>query len=119
MNIIFNNGDIDLIKSNSVVLELDTFYFPKSNKTVTAYCVIDNIKITDFDKIEQNQNLHATLIDAYKRKDFNLCENLLEHLMGVFDGEIDSFYQDLLKRTADVKSKTSNEDWTPTIIRED
>jgi hypothetical protein len=119
MNIIFDIDDIDAIKNNSVVLELDTFYFAKLNKTATAYCVVDNIKITDFDNLEPNQQLHAKLIAAYKKKDFKLCRDLLEHLIGAFNGEVDSFYLELTNRISNPNTDTVSEDWTSVIVRED
>lgn len=119
MNIIFDINNIDAIKSNSVVLELDTFYFSKLNKTATAYCVVDNIKITDFNNLEQNQQLHTELIAAYKKKDFKLCRDLLEHLIGAFSGEVDSFYLELSDRINKLNANTLSEDWTSVIVRED
>jgi hypothetical protein len=119
MNIIFDTENIEAIKSNNVVLELDTFYFSQLNKTATAYCVIDNVKLTDFDKIEQNQRLHYELIAAYKKKDFGLCQDLLEQLIGVFDGEVDSFYLELSKRVDDLKSKKLPDDWSSIITQGD
>jgi hypothetical protein len=118
MNIIFDTVNIEAIKSNNVVLELDTFYFSRLDKTATAYCVIDNIKITDFNKIEQNQRLHAELIAAYKQKDFKLCQDLLEHLIGSLNGELDSFYLELSERVSDLKLKKLSDDWSSIIVRE-
>lgn len=119
MNIIFDTENIEAIKSNAVVLELDTFYFSNLDKTTTAYCVIDNIKITEFDKIVQYQTLHAELLDAYKQKDFKLCQDLLEQLIGAFNGEVDSFYLELSQRVSDLKFKVLSDDWSSTIVRED
>jgi len=117
MNIIFDTENIEAIKNNNVVLELDTFYFAKSNKTATAYCVIDNIKITDFDKIERNQHLHAKLVEAYKKKNFKLCQDLLEHLVGAFGGEVDSFYQELNQRVQNLLTEELFNDWSGVIVR--
>ena len=111
MNIIFDTEDIEAIKNNNVVLELDTFYFSELKKTATAYCVIDNIKLTDFDKIAQIKKLHADLIDAYKNKNFKLCQDLIEVLKGSFDGEVDSFYIDLLSRISDLKTVELDASW--------
>jgi hypothetical protein len=116
MNIIFDTEDIEAIKNNNVVLELDTFYFSELKKTATAYCVVDNIKLTDFDKIEQHQRLHEKLIAAYKQKDFKLCQDLLEHLIGAFNGEVDSFYGELTQRVQKLSVDFSN-NWTPVIVR--
>jgi hypothetical protein len=119
MNIIFDTENIEAIKNNNVVLELDTFYFSNIDKTATAYCVVDNIKLTDFDKIEQHQKLHAELISAYKQKDFKLCQDLLEHLVGAFGGELASFYSELSERTCELKTKSLPDDWSSIIVRED
>jgi hypothetical protein len=119
MNIIFDTEHVEEIKNNNIVLELDTFYFAKLNKTTTAYCVVDNIKITDIDKIEHNQKLHNELLDAYKNKNFDTCQNLLEHLQGAFNGEVDSFYFELNKRIEDFKTKALPGDWNSIIVRED
>jgi hypothetical protein len=117
MNIIFDTENIEAIKSNNVVLELDTFHFSNLEKTATAYCVVDNIKITDFNKIEQYQKLHAELILAYKQKDFKLCQDLLEHLIGAFGGELDSFYQELQKRVINLINSDLKDDWSNIILR--
>lgn len=117
MNIIFDTENIEAIRSNNVVLELDTFYFSQLDKTATAYCVVDNIKLTDFNKIEQNQQLHAELIEAYKRKDFKLCQDLLEHLFGAFNGEVDSFYTEMQQRVHQLKNSELDADWNGALIR--
>jgi hypothetical protein len=116
MNIIFDTENIEAIKGNNVVLELDTFYFSQLDKTATAYCVIDNIKLTDFEEIEQNQRLHAELIEAYKKKDFKICQDLIDTLTGSFSGEVDSFYQELQHRLQNLDTY-NRENWNPTIIR--
>jgi hypothetical protein len=119
MNIIFDTEHIDQIKNNNILLELDTFYFTKLDKTATAYCVVENIKLTDFDKIEQHQRLHADMINAYKNKDFKLCHDLQQHLVGAFNGEIDSFYSELNNRITVLEASPMDQDWTPVICRED
>jgi hypothetical protein len=119
MNIIFDTENIDQIKNNNILLELDTFYFAKLHKTSTAYCVVDNIRLTEFDKNEQHQRLHADMIDAYKNKDFKLCQDLQEHLIGAFSGELDSFYSELANRITVLKASPMDQDWTPVICRED
>jgi len=111
MNIIFDTENIELIKNSNVVLELDTFYFSKLEKTTTAYCVVDNIKITDFNIVEQTQRLHAELIDAYKNRNFKLCQNLLDQLSGSFNGEVDSFYNELGNRIKNSMVDNASPSW--------
>ena len=119
MNIIFDTENIDQIKNNNILLELDTFYFAKLDKTATAYCVVNNVRLTEFDKIEQHQRLHADMINAYKNKDFKLCQDLQEHLIGAFGGELDSFYSELTNRITNIESAPLIKDWNPVICRED
>ena len=119
MNIIFDTGNIEAIKNNNIVLELDTFYFAKLDKTATAYCVIDNVKLTDFDKITQHQQLHADLIDAYKNKNFKLCRDLLEHLIGAFNNEVDSFYNEMHKRVNNLSAQPLLTEWSHILVKED
>lgn len=118
MNIIFDTSNIEELKNNNVLLELDTFYFSKLDKTTTAYCVVEHIKLTDFDKLDQMQKLHSQLIEAYKNKNFKLCQDLIAVLMGSFDGELDSFYSELSKRITDLDPKHLA-NWSPIIFRED
>jgi hypothetical protein len=119
MNIIFDTENLDQIKNNNILLELDTFYFTKQDKIATAYCVVDNFKITEFAMIDQQQKLHAEMISAYKNKNFVLCQDLLEQLVGTFNGEVDSFYAELTNRIIKLDSAQLSNDWNPIICRED
>ena len=119
MNIIFDTENIESIRNNNILLELDTFYFSKIDRTSTAYSVIENIKITDFDKIEKNQKLHADMINSYKNKDFELCQELIQLLLGAFNGEVDSFYDELTRRVSTLQNQTIPQDWNGVITRAD
>jgi hypothetical protein len=117
MNIIFDVENINELKNNNIVLELDTFYISSLDKSVTAYCVIEHVNIMDFDKLPQAQKLHDELIAAYKSKDFKLCNDLLEVLAGSFNGEMDSFYQELSSRLCNLQSQVLPQDWSSAIAR--
>lgn len=117
MNIIFDTDDINFIKNNNVLLELDTFYFPTADKTSTAYCVVDNIKITDFVNIDKIQKTHNDLMAAYKAGKFELCQDLVAYLTGSLNGELDSFYNELITRIGSAAQSTS--EWSPTIVKQD
>jgi len=114
MNIIFDTENIEAIKSNAVVLELDTFYFSKLDKTTTAYCVIENIKITDFDKVELIQQTHNQLILAYKEGNFKACHDYILQLTGALNGELDTFYKELSTRIQNIEPLV---EWNPVIIK--
>lgn len=119
MHIIFNTENINEIKSNNVLLELDTFYFSNLDQTTTAYCVIENIKIDDFDKILNLTNLHDQLMTSYKNQKFKLCLDLIDNLTGSFGGELDSFYHELVQRIQSLLSTQLADNWTPVISRND
>lgn len=118
MNIIFDTEHVTSLQNNNVVLELDTFYVPSLDKTVVAHCVVDDVKITDLDKIQYVQNLHNTLMSAYKKKDFKLCLDIIPHLLGAFSGEIDSFYLELSNRIQSLLESQVPEDWSNVIVRD-
>lgn len=119
MNIIFNTEDLDNIKNNNILFELDTFYFPKLNQTRTAYCVIENLKINDFVKILHIQQTHCELMDAYKNKHFEKCIQLAESLENSLDGELDSFYQEIKNRAQQLNQTILPDDWTGIILKND
>jgi hypothetical protein len=98
MNIIIEPEKLPELQSKYTLLELDTVRVLPENKTVTAYCVIEHIPIPDLPQLESMKNLHQNLILNYRKRDWNYCTQALEHLMGFWGGEVDSFYQDLNQR---------------------
>jgi hypothetical protein len=100
MNIIIEPEKLPELKSKYTRLELDTVRVLPENKTFTAYCVIENIPIPDLPRVGNLKELHANLIVEYRKKNWNYCTQALEHLMGFWGGEADSFYQDLNQRIA-------------------
>jgi hypothetical protein len=98
MQIIWNQEAADKLRGAHTVLELETFEV--NEKPVTTYCVVpaEKIGLNEFASLEQNRIMHAAFIDAYKNKNVKLCEDLTTHLMGKFGGELDSFYEEILKR---------------------
>ena len=119
MHIIFDTENINEIKNSNVLLELDTFYFSNLDRTTTAYCVVENIKIEDFVKIPQLITLHDQLITAYKNQQFKLCVDLIDKLQGSLNGEMDSFYNELVQRIQRLSSTQLADNWTPVISRTD
>jgi hypothetical protein len=100
MNIIIDPEKLAEMQSKYTVLELDTIRIMPEGKNVTAYCVIENIPIPDLPRVESLRKLHENLIIEYRKKNWNYCAQSLEHLMGFWGGEADSFYQDLSQRIA-------------------
>lgn len=96
MYIIVGTEAAEKLKENYTVLELETH--EKDGKEITAYCVVDQIPIMELPTLEQYKNLHAEFVREYRKGNRKFCEDAVEHLMGKFNGELDSFYQVLMRR---------------------
>ena len=114
MNIIFGDN-IATIEDKYTVLELDTFRIGPSGPTNTAYCVLELIPVHEMVEAESLINLHHNLMENYKKRDWNYCEQALEHLMGKWGGELDTFYSELSIRIAKLKTLSLTDEWSPVI----
>jgi hypothetical protein len=117
MNIMFEDSITDEVKSKYMLLPLDTFYFSKIDKNKTAYCLIESAPIQEMFNIEKNLDLHCNLVKNYKLRNWKYCEDVLEHLIGKWNGEVDSFYKDIADRVAQHKTQTLDDSWTGIIVR--
>ena len=115
MNIIFKEH-LGEIEKKYTVLDLDTFKLPDGT-VHTACCVVEQIPITELSATESLKELHANLIVNYAKQDWNYCEQALEHLMGKWGGELDSFYTELKTRIESFKTMPMDHTWTPVILR--
>jgi hypothetical protein len=97
MNIILGNEAADKLKHNYTVLELETFT-RQDQSSVTAYAVVDNIPLSELTNLTANKQLHENFIKAYNSKNYNYCLNAVDHLLGKFNGELDSFYVEIIQR---------------------
>lgn len=113
MHIIFGDA-INEIPNSFTVLELDTFKIT-DHQTSTAYCVVEKIPLAEFAMIEAHKELHANVIRYYREQQWNYCEQAIGALMGKWNGELDTFYNDLLTRVERLKSETPSSDWDWTI----
>ena len=113
MNIIFKENLAE-IRKKYTVLDLDTFSLPDGS-IHTACCLVENIPITELDKVENLKAIHSGLIENFGKKQWSLCEQAIEQLMGKWGGEVDSFYQDLTSRIDLLKTMTLSENWSPVI----
>lgn len=117
MNIMFEDSITEDAKQKYILLELDTFYFENSKKTSTAYCLIEHTPIQEMGTIDQFLNLHKNLIKNYKTKNWKFCEDAIEHLIGKWNGEADSFYNEIIQRIDQHKNQELSDGWDGVIIR--
>jgi adenylate cyclase len=115
MNIIFGDS-INTIPDSYTVLELDTFKTVDGNTSI-AYCIVEKIPLADFDKLEAYKKVHADLLVNYRRREWTYCEHAIEGLMGKWNGELDTFYCDLLKRVLDYKQTPPPENWDGALVK--
>jgi len=116
MHIIFKNNAA-LIDQKYTVLDLDTFSLPDGSLH-TACCVVENIPIMELGQSASLKELHANLLTNYAKRNWNYCEQAIDHLMGKWGGELDTFYQELSQRIQLFKTQDLDDTWTPVIARE-
>jgi len=117
MNIIMGDINAQSLKEKYTVLRLDTFQIRGHIDPVTSYCVIEKMDLQDLTKAQMWSDLHENLMINYGRQNWSYCEQAIEHLRGKWQGELDSFYDDLLSRIDSLKGNDPNTDWTPIIDR--
>jgi len=116
MHIIFGDA-VKQIPDSFTVLELDTFDLVNQNQTVTAYCVVEKIPLAEFALIEAHQGLHNNLLQYYRQRQWNYCEKVIQTLVGKWNGELDSFYLNLLERINTYKNTELDDSWSGNIIK--
>ena len=100
MNIIFGKENLPTVDEKYTILELDTIRILPVNQIVTAYCLVDAIPILNMPKAESMKNLHENLLVNYRKSDWNYCTQALEHLIGYWGADMDSYYTSLNQRIA-------------------
>jgi len=109
MNIIFGRENVEPLREKYTILELDTFKVQE--ETITAFCAVDGIPIMDMPKIHSMKSLHDNLLENYRNGNWNYCEQALEHLVGFWNHELDTFYENLKKRIEENKDRTLVDNW--------
>ena len=116
MYIVYENDNMDLLRSKYLVLELDTIEF-LDGKTVKAFAVVDSEHVTfqELPTMDETKELHRSVVANYHNQDWDLCLEQIEQLRGSFRGELDTFYDELADRIGVLKTATIAPDWTGNI----
>lgn len=96
MHIIMGSEAAERLKENYTVLELETF--EHKGQKITCYCVVDQIPLLELPELDRYKQLHADFIAEYNAGNYEFCKNCAEHLIGKFNGDLDSFYEILMSR---------------------
>ena len=115
MNIILGEENVKEIDQKYTVLELDTMLFSGSAEPVTAYCLVEKVGLEEFVTLDRFRELHNNMMKNYRLKNWKYCEDALEHLMGKWRGELNSFYDDVSKRIAQYKHTDPGDAWNGVI----
>lgn len=112
MYIIFGTETAQRAQERYTVLELDTFNLLPTEEIVTAYCVVESLPIEEMAAIDNLKQLHSTLLEEYRNKNWKRCENIIAQLTKKWNGELDSFYSELYQRIQRLKQEDLPESWT-------
>lgn len=99
MQLIFGKNNADTLKQKYTVLDLEVLK-TEDGRDLEVYCVIpaEKISLGDFPQLEQWKKLHEDFLHGYQTNQYEFCRQCIEHLMGKFGGEVDTFYQEILSR---------------------
>jgi hypothetical protein len=117
MNIILGKDNVDNVSERYIVLELDTLRLSGATEPVTAYCVLDQIALQDIVQLDQWRELHQNLIKNYRLKNWNFCQQAIEHLTGHWQNELDTFYADLSQRVKQYQVDPPGDAWDGVLDR--
>lgn len=117
MNIVLGSEAANELRGKYTVLTLDTFRISGHDEPITSYCVLDMVPIQDMCRLEELVSLHEKLIENYGRRNWMFCQQALEHLIGCWNRELDTFYADLARRIGQFSDQEPLTDWTPIIDR--
>ena len=118
MHIIFGQS-LHLVPDSFTVLELDTFRVLEKDGLYTAYCVVEKIPLEEFSMLDNLKKIHQDLVEQYKKQNWDFCSRAIEQLMGKFNGEVDSFYQNLAERINYYRNNPPGEEWDSCLVRTD
>ena len=97
MKILFDEKLAEDMGNRYMVLELDTVFHEGMNDPITLHAVVDSIPIEEISLAEGNRELHRQLILYYKSGEWDNVRALIPFLLGKWNGELDSFYENILE----------------------
>ena len=98
MEIIFGRENATLLREKYTVLDLEIV--EQEGTKIEVFCLIpgDKIGLMELPKLDQWVKLHNDFLHGYHTQQWDYCRQCIEHLMGKFGGEVDTFYEEILRR---------------------
>lgn len=102
MEIIFGRENATKLREKYTILDLETV--DKDGTSIEVFCLIpgDKIGLADFPTLAQWTKLHEDFLAGYAKKEYDYCRQCIEHLTGKFGGEVDTFYEEILRRINEI-----------------
>ena len=116
MNIIYGQEQVDALNNKYTVLELDTITI-KSSSPIKVYCVVENTPIDELSQVDKQKKLHAELMQHYRNRNWDFVFLAAKDLVGCWNGELDSFYQEMINRVKLFQEHEPNQAWTGIIAK--
>jgi hypothetical protein len=111
MNIVLGKENVEQFQDKHIILELDSFYLQGSDIPITAYGIVEKIPIEQIASADQFRDLHNNMIKNYRLKNWKYVEDSLEHLIGKWFGEYDTFYNEISQRVSSLKKQNLSPEW--------
>ena len=105
MNVVFGEEQRAKLGDKYITLRLDKVGVKDELEPTQLYAVIgaDAIPLGEMPTLDKTIDLHEKLINNYLLQNWDFCGQALEHLMGKFGGEIDSFYAIMAQRITEYR----------------
>lgn len=117
MNIVLESQLTADIRQKYLLLELDSFWLPDHHTPVAAYCLLEPLAPDQMIETQQFVELHGNLMHSYRKKNWNYVEQAIGYLMGRWNGQLDSFYQEVLQRVIQLRDQDLDSTWDGVVDR--
>lgn len=119
MHIILGEDEAKKLDEKYTVLELDRIQLAEDGPVIPSYCVVgmESMPLQEVTEIDRYKHLHTKLMENYVKKDWNFCEQALEHLHGRWGGSLNSFYDEISRRIAKYKEQDPGDGWNGILKR--
>ena len=106
MEIIFGRENAEELRKKYTVLDLEEIAV-EDGRMLEVFCLIpaDKIKLQDISTLSRWTIVHNEFLAGYKKKEYDFCRQCIEHLKGQFGGEVDTFYDEILRRIDEAEAK--------------
>lgn len=118
MNIIFGSEAAEAVGKTNVVLEVDTIRLMPVNVVLRSFCVLENVALSELANLEYWKQIHNDLLAQYQVQNWDYCVNAIQDLRGRWNGELDEFYDNLLKRIRKYQAHPPEPGWDHALTRD-